>query len=157
MSSPYACLPWGSVAGIAASGPMPQEVGRTSEALESFRRIRGEMLVDLFYKYLLASDERIKSFFVKTNFAEQKQMVRHGILMLLNCANGDAISQLALRRLGHTHHTRIGILPDMYKHFVDCLIKAAAELDPMWSPRIERAWRADLLAGIEVMKKYATG
>jgi len=136
---------------------MPQEVGRTSEALESFRRIRGEMLVDLFYKHFLASGARIRSLFEKTNFTEQKQMVRHGILMLLNYANGEAISQLALRRLGHTHHTRIGISPDMYKSFVDCLIKAAAELDPLWSPRIERAWRADLLAGIEVMKKYAAG
>ena len=77
---------------------------RKSEALESFRRIRGDRLVDRFYELFLHSDERIRAMFAETDFARQKQMLQHGILMLLGHSRGDAIGGLALKRLGQRHH-----------------------------------------------------
>lgn len=127
---------------------------RKSEALESFRRIRGDRLVDRFYELFLHSDERIRAMFAETDFARQKQMLQHGILMLLGHSRGDAIGGLALKRLGQRHHGELGVEPELYKNFADCLIKAVAELDPEWSPRLERAWRADLERGIGEMRRY---
>ena len=126
---------------------------RKSEALESFRRIRGDRLVDRFYVLFLSSDERIRALFAETDFARQKQMLQHGILMMLNHSRGDAIGGLALKRLGQRHHGELGVEPELYKNFVECLLKAVAELDPEWSPRLERTWRADLERGVEQMRR----
>ena len=126
---------------------------RTSPALESFRRIRGDRLVERFYERFVDTDERIRRMFGKTDFVLQRQMLQHGILMILNFANGDAIGSLALKRLGHRHSKDLGVAPEMYKTFIDCLTQAAAELDPQWSPRLERAWRQDLEVGIAEMQR----
>lgn len=126
---------------------------KTSPALESFRRIRSDRLVERFYERFLDSDERVRAMFGKTNFVLQKQMLQHGILMILNFANGDAIGSLALKRLGHRHHKDLGVGPELYKTFIDCLARSAAELDPQWSPRLERLWRQDLEVGIAEMQR----
>lgn len=126
-----------------------------SATLESFRRIRGDRLVELFYSYLLGTNEAIRALFAHTKMEQQRQMAQHGILMMLDCAAGKAVGKLAVRRLGRLHHVEVGVSDDMYTTFVDCLVRAASELDPQWSPRLERAWRTDLGEAIKVMKSYA--
>jgi hemoglobin-like flavoprotein len=126
---------------------------RTSIVLESFRRIRGEALVERFYERFLATDERIRAMFAQTDFVRQKQMVQHGILMILNFANGDPIGSLALKRLGQRHSKELRVTADMYKTFIDCMTQAAADLDPQWNSRLERAWRDDLEIGIAEMQR----
>ena len=134
---------------------MAQPARKTSEALESFRRIRGDRLIDRFYELFLQSDERIRAMFAGTDFARQKQMLQHGILMMLSYSRGDAIGSLALKRLGQRHHGELGVGPEMYKSFVDCLLQAVSELDPEWGPRLERSWRNDLESGLGEMRRYA--
>jgi hemoglobin-like flavoprotein len=134
---------------------MNQSAARTSNTLESFRRIRGDRLVARFYEHFLGSDPRLPGLFANTEFERQKQMLQHGILMMLNLARGDAVSSMALKRLGQRHHVELGIPLELYKPFIDCLLRAAAELDPQWNPRLDRAWRNYLAAGIAAMSNYA--
>ena len=121
--------------------------------LESFRRIRGDLLAERFYDRFLAADERVRAMFAQTDLVRQRQMLQHGILMILSFANGDAVANLALKRLGQRHGKELRVTPAMYDLFVDCMTRSAAELDPQWNPRLERAWRKDLTAGIAEMQR----
>ncbi len=127
----------------------------TSEPLESFRRIRGERLVDRFYDEFLKAEPRILSLFAQTDAAHQKRMLQHGLLMMLRFALGDSVSKLAIKRLGQRHHVELEIPVELYQPFVDSLMKSVASLDPEWSPRLDRAWREHLSIGITEMKRYA--
>lgn len=51
-----------------------------SNPLESFRRIRGDLLVDRFYEHFLTADKRIGAMFTHKDFARQKQMLLFGSL-----------------------------------------------------------------------------
>lgn len=134
---------------------MQKSASRTSDALESFRRVRGDQLVERFYQIFLDSDQQVRSLFARTDLAQQKLMLHHGLFMLLRFACGDAVGSLALKRLGHRHHVELGVPASLYKNFVDCLVQAASELDSEWSARLEQSWRANLEIGIAEMARYA--
>ena len=123
-----------------------------SEALDSFRRIRGNFLVDRFYEHFLAADERIRVMFAHTDFMRQKQMLLFGLLVILGHSSGDATVSRALKRIGEQHR-KLGLSPEMYDTFVSCLLRSAAELDPQWNHSVEQSWRSALNAGIELMRR----
>lgn len=133
---------------------MQKSASRTSDALESFRRVRGDQLVERFYQIFLDSDEQVRDLFARTDLAQQKLMLHHGLFMLLRFACGDAVGSLALKRLGH-RHVELGVPAPLYKNFVECLVQAASELDSSWSARLEQSWRANLEIGIAEMARYA--
>ncbi len=125
-----------------------------SDSLDSFRRIRGDALVDRFYERFLSSDERVRAMFTHTDLARQKQMLLFGLLVVLGHSEGDATVSRALKRLSERHRD-LGVPAAMYDTFADCMLKSAAELDPQWSPAVEQDWRRALEAGIAVMRLQA--
>ena len=125
-----------------------------SEPLDSFRRIRGDCLVDRFYDHFLAADERIRMMFAKTDLPRQKQMLLFGLLVILGHSGGDATVSRALKRFSDRHQD-LGVPSHMYDIFVDCMLRSAAELDPQWSHAVEQSWRRALSTGVEVMRRSA--
>jgi hemoglobin-like flavoprotein len=122
------------------------------EVMESFNRVRHKGLAEKFYETLLGADPRIKVMFKNTNFERQRELFVHGVLMLIEYANGKALGEMAIKRLGELHSRRkMNVPPDLYPIWVNCLVETLAKLDPKFSPTLERQWREILQKGIDVM------
>ena len=122
--------------------------------MESFSRVYGHRLPERFYEIFLAADPRIRPLFAHTDFARQKELFLHGLVSLLDFAEGKASGQMAIKRLGELHsRRRMNIAPEMFVIWVDCLMKTLAELDPQFSPQLEANWRRTLGPGIDVIKQ----
>ena len=123
-----------------------------SEVINSFHRTCTPAFVEKFYSIFLDADPRIRPLFKKTDFERQKGLLLHGMFVLLQYAEGKAVGEMAIDRLGELHsRKRMNIMPDMYPIWVDCLMKALAEKDPKFSPALEAKWRGALQKGIDVM------
>jgi hemoglobin-like flavoprotein len=123
-----------------------------NEAMRSFTRVRNAGLAKRFYELFLAADPRFKEMFRKTDFIKQGELLTHGILVLLQYADGAATGEMAVRRIGELHRPdKINVTPDMYPIWVDCLMKAISEIDPEFTPELERQWRRALQKGIDTM------
>lgn len=121
---------------------------------ESFGRVYGPRLPERFYDILLHADPRIAALFKHTDFARQKELFLHGLVSLLDYAEGKASGKMAIKRLGELHsRKRMNIAPDMFIVWINSLIKTLAELDPNFSPQLEAEWRRALSPGIDVIKQ----
>jgi hemoglobin-like flavoprotein len=122
--------------------------------MESFGRVYGHRLSERFYEILLAADPRIEQLFAHTDFARQKELFLHGLVSLLDYAEGKASGQMAIKRLGELHsRRRMNIAPEMFIVWVDSLMKTLAELDPQFTSQLEGEWRRTLGPGIDVIKR----
>jgi hemoglobin-like flavoprotein len=123
-----------------------------SEVMESFHRVCNKEFAGRFYDIFLDADPRIKPLFKHTDFERQSELLLHGIFVLLEYAEGKAVGELAIQRLGELHsRKRMDVTPDMYPIWVNCLIKTLAETDPRFSPELETKWRKALKKGIDIM------
>lgn len=123
-----------------------------SPTLESYRRVRGAELSSRFYDALLASHPDIRRSFAKTDFARQHDLFQHGLLMLLEFAQGSSVGRMAMHRLGEMHGPgHLDVAPHLYEHWIRCLVETVAALDPRWSDELEREWREDLRRGIDLL------
>jgi hemoglobin-like flavoprotein len=122
--------------------------------MDSLGRVHGPRFAERFYDFLLHADPRINALFQQTDFTRQKELFLHGLLSLLDYAEGTASGQMAIKRLGELHsRRRMNIAPDMFIIWVDCLMKTLAELDPEFSPQLEAEWRHAVGKGIDAMKQ----
>lgn len=123
-----------------------------SEVIDSYHRACTPAFAEKFYSIFLDADPRIRPLFKNTDFVKQKGLLLHGMFVLLQYADGKAVGEMAVKRLGELHSRRkMNITPDMYPIWVDCLIKALAENDPNFSPGLEAQWRRALQKGIDIM------
>jgi len=121
---------------------------------DSFGRVYGPRLPERFYEILLHADPKIAALFKHTDFARQKELFLHGLVSLLDYAEGKASGKMAIKRLGELHsRKRMNIAPDMFIIWADSLIKTLAELDPQFSPQLEAEWRRALSPGIDAIKQ----
>ncbi len=121
---------------------------------ESFQRVHDKGLAHRFYDIFLDADPRIKPLFKDTDFARQKELFMHGLLMLLEYDEGRETGKMALHRLGELHsRKKMNIAPEMFAIWVNCLMKTLTELDPEFSPELETQWRHALQKGIAVIIK----
>lgn len=125
-----------------------------NEVMKSFNRVRHQGLAEKFYEILLDSDPRIKAMFKNTNFERQRGLFIHGVLMLIEHADGKPLGGMAVKRLGELHsRKKMNVPPGLYPIWVKCLVETLANLDPEFSPGLEREWRETLQKGIDVMTR----
>ena len=68
-------------------------------------------------------------------------------------ANGKPERTVHLQRLAKLHsRAELDIKPELYDLWLDRLVQAVKEFDPMFDPETETAWRRMLQPGIEFMK-----
>ncbi|HUY31787.1 MAG TPA: globin [Pirellulales bacterium] len=109
--------------------------------------------LDRFYQLFMASSAEVADKFQHTDFATQKAALRVSLyIMMLAPYEGDE-ARANLQRLA-TRHSRkqLDIKPELYDLWLDCLIQAAKEFDPLFHGDTEMAWRVAMKEGIEFMR-----
>lgn len=133
----------------------PQQVHQARDSLS--RCVQSGHFVDSFYDRLMASSVEIKEKFAQTDFDRQKQVLQDSLFLMMAAAGtegGPAYKELEKLAVRHSRD-RLGIKPEWYVNWIDCLMQAVSEHDPESSPAVEAAWRAALAGGIELLKsKY---
>ena len=116
---------------------------------------KGEQsFLDAFYDAFLASDKRIGPMFEKTDFSKQKELLKHGLSMLLMFVGDSAMAKSAVARLSKSHdHEHMNIHPTLYIHWENSLLKCVEKYDPDYSPALGVLWREAISEGIAAMKK----
>lgn len=105
---------------------------------------RGD-LFERFYEIFLESHPKIKGMFDSTDMSVQKGLLRQGVNLALMFAEGHAIGESAMGRLRNSHSKgNLNVDPAMYRYWLDSFMKAVAELDPEFNPKLDREWRQAL-------------
>ncbi|MEW5850425.1 MAG: globin domain-containing protein [Myxococcota bacterium] len=119
--------------------------------LLSYRRVRGLEFAERFYRRFLARSPEIQEVFARTDFNRQREMLLHGVSMLLEHAHGRAVGTLALQRL-RTVHEKMLLPAWMYDVWCECLLATVQEMDPEWTEELASQWRHDLQSGVELVR-----
>jgi hemoglobin-like flavoprotein len=130
----------------------------TSES-ETFRASLSRCLLDNaflrdFYQLLMASSAAVREKFKNTDFPRQTRVLADSlyIMAVASESKDDAVAWRELDRLADLHsRSQLDIRPDLYVTWLDCLVKAASQHDPEFSPEIGEAWRQALTPGIEYL------
>ena len=107
-------------------------------------------LIDRFYDIFLVSHPEIKPKFSKTNFEQQKGLLKHGINLMISFAGKSSTGMSGLTRIQQSHSIgRMNIEPKFYTYWGNSLLKAISEFDPEFSDSLKEDWRKVLRVGIE--------
>lgn len=121
-------------------------------AQQSYARcLRSADFFERFYDVLLESHPAIPPMFARTDFPRQRQLLKHGLGLLLSYGNvpDDAL----LERIAARHSkAALDVEPGLYHYFVESLVRVVSERDPKCDAEVERAWREIVAPGIEFMK-----
>jgi hemoglobin-like flavoprotein len=123
---------------------------------ETFRASLSRCLADNaflhdFYELFMAWSPEVREKFKNTEFPRQTRVLADSLFIMAVAAESkeDAIAWKELDRLAEGHSRKgLDIRPELYDGWLDCLIKAASEYDPQFSPGVEEAWRNALGPGI---------
>lgn len=131
----------------------PEDAELFNDSLE--RCTANSEFLDRFYDLFLASSTEVAEKFRHTNFVKQKTMLKTSLYMMILAAEGRDEIQAHLQRIAKRHsRADLDIRPDLYTLWLDCLIQAAKEFDPRFTPEIEKSWRRVMEWGISFMKSH---
>jgi hemoglobin-like flavoprotein len=127
---------------------------------ETFRASLKRCLADTaflhdFYELFMASSGEVREKFKDTEFPRQTRVLADSlyIMAVASESRDDAIAWKELDRLGERHsRADLDVRPELYESWLECLVKAAAQYDPDFSPEIEEAWRTSLAPGLEHLR-----
>jgi len=120
---------------------------------DSFDRAanRGDVMAR-FYDRFFASHEEVRERFQKTDMRRQQMALRESLDVAILLTEGRAMAVRVLERLRESHGpSGLAIPPYLYDFWRDSLVAAVAELDPEFSPALERKWKLALQPAIEVL------
>jgi len=105
-----------------------------------------------FYTLFLASSDTVAKKFEHTDLRKQARILKASLYIMMS-ASGESERTVHLERLAKLH-SRAGadIKPELYDLWLDRLVQAVKEFDPMFDPDTDTAWRRVLQPGIEFMK-----
>jgi hemoglobin-like flavoprotein len=108
-----------------------------------------------FYTLFLASSDAVAKKFEHTDLREQAKLLKTSLYIMMLASN-EPERIVHLERLAKLHsRAELDIKPELYDLWLDRMVQAIKEFDPMFDPETETAWRRVLQPGIEFMKsKY---
>jgi hemoglobin-like flavoprotein len=111
--------------------------------------------VSRFYTLFLASSDTVAKKFERTDLRKQARLLKTSLYIMM-MASSDSERTVHLERLAKRHsRTELDIKPELYDLWLDRLVQAVRECDPMCDAKTETAWRRVLQPGIDFMKsKY---
>ncbi len=128
-----------------------QDVEMFNDSLERCKSTSG--FLGRFYELFLASSEEVSEKFKHTDFRKQKRALMTSLYMMMLVTEGRAEGDAYLERIAKVHSkSQMDIKPKLYELWLDCLIQAVREFDPLFNEETERAWRNIMRPGIEFMK-----
>jgi hemoglobin-like flavoprotein len=105
-----------------------------------------------FYSLFLASSDTVARKFEHTDLRKQARMLKTSLYIMM-LASGESDKVVPLERLAKRHsRAELDIKPELYDLWLDRLVQAVKEFDPMFDAEIETAWRRVLQPGIQFMK-----
>ena len=105
-----------------------------------------------FYTLFLASSETVAKKFEHTDFRKQARLLRTTLYIMMLASNASE-RNVHLERLAKLHsRAELNIRPELYDLWLDRLVQAVSEFDPLFDPKTETAWRRMLQPGIKFMK-----
>ena len=105
-----------------------------------------------FYTLFLASSDTVAKKFEHTALRKQARMLKTSLYIMM-LASGESEQIVHLERLAKLHsRAGLDIKPELYDLWLDRLVQAVQEFDPMFDPETETAWRRVLQPGTEFMK-----
>jgi hemoglobin-like flavoprotein len=106
-----------------------------------------------FYKNFLTACPEAAPRFARTDFQQQRKLLRHAIGLLLIFPTQPAKEPALLARLAERHSRRdLDIDPAFYHPFIESLIATVKQYDGQCTPAIEAAWRETVAPGVAYMK-----
>lgn len=110
--------------------------------------------LDAFYEGFVASDPRIGPLFARTDMAKQKDLLRHGLTMLILYGGGSPMAKSAVDQLATSHDRRhLNIDPSMYRLWADSLLACVELYDPKQDAALLATWAEVLEPGIARMRQ----
>ncbi|MBI3374589.1 MAG: globin [Betaproteobacteria bacterium] len=105
-----------------------------------------------FYTLFLASSDTVAKKFEHTDLRKQASLLKASLYIMIT-ASGESDRVVHLERLAKRHsRAELDIKPELYDLWLDRLVQAVGEFDPMFDAEIEAAWRRMLRPGIDFMK-----
>jgi len=105
-----------------------------------------------FYTLFLASSDTVAKKFGHTDLKKQARLLKTSLYIMM-LASGESERSVHLERLAKLHsRAELDIQPELYDLWLDRLVQAVKEFDPMFDPETDIAWRRALQPGIEFMK-----
>jgi hemoglobin-like flavoprotein len=78
--------------------------------------------------------------------------------MIISSIEGKPEGNVHLERIAARHsRNALDIGPHLYDQWLECLIQAARECDPLFGDETEQAWRRVMRVGIEFLKSRYLG
>jgi hemoglobin-like flavoprotein len=108
-----------------------------------------------FYEFFMASSPEVREKFKNTDFPRQARVLADSLYLMSVASESkeDAIAWKELDRLAVAHSQKgLDVRPELYESWLQCLLKAASQYDPEFSPAMEGAWRRALGPGIEHLR-----
>jgi len=108
-----------------------------------------------FYDLFMASSPEVREKFKSTDFPRQARVLADSLYLMAVAAESkdDSIAGSELTRLAAKHsRTGLDVRAELYQGWLDCLLKAASDTDPQFTPEIEASWRKALAPGIEHLR-----
>ena len=105
-----------------------------------------------FYTLFLASSDEVARKFEHTNMQKQARLLKTSLYIMM-LASGELERTVHMERLAKLHsRAGLDIKPELYDLWLDRLLQAVAEFDPLFDKETGTAWRHVLQPGIEFMK-----
>lgn len=105
-----------------------------------------------FYTLFLASSDTVAKKFECTDLRIQARLLKTSLYIMM-LASYESERVVHLERLAKLHSRKeLDIRPELYDLWLDRLVQAVKEFDPMFDMETETAWRRMLQPGIEFMK-----
>ena len=121
---------------------------------DSLRRCNTDpAFLDRFYGRFLGSSPKVREKFVGTDFIRQKRMLQASLQLLLVAAREPESRPLPyLDEVAARHSaSQMAIGAELYDLWLDALLATVREVDPGWSPEVERAWESVMTVGISYL------
>lgn len=101
-----------------------------------------EGFIDKFYARFLDSSDEIRTKFIHTNFAQQRQKLRRSLQLCVEATDGTPAGLIELRERSTSHDRyHLNIKPHHYDVWLESLIETAKECDRHWTTQLEEIWR----------------
>ncbi len=105
-----------------------------------------------FYGVFLNSSPEIGPLFAMTDFEKQRKLLRATVYIMVTRSVDDVQARETLESIGYSHgRTQLNIRPELYEVWLDSVCQTVKQMDPDWTPEVEREWRDRLRAGIDLI------
>ena len=124
--------------------------------LASLKRCRDQPdFLARFYERFVGSSDEVREKFRNTDMTHQVRMLEDSLFVVAVAAQGQegSVARGDLPRIAARHSRQdLGIRPELYGLWTECLIETARERDPGFCLEIERSWRNVLAFGVQYMR-----